>query len=81
VLSSNSADIILGCSRLNGAICMLGMSAYHSQLFDGIDWNKPCALSKAIECSAKLGLRWYVLPRWSSTLTSVPMISDTQGNS
>lgn len=64
VLATGEVDVILGCTVYSGAVQLLGMTTYHSQLFPDIVWNRCDALNNAVERSAKLGLRWYILPRW-----------------
>jgi len=66
VLASGEVDVVLGSTMYSGAVQLLGMTTYHSQLFPDIVWNRCDALDNAVERLAELGLRWYILPRWFS---------------
>ena len=59
-LASARVDIVLGPT--DGASCLVGMTAFHPDLFAGIDWSAPRPLDEIVESAARLGLGWYLLP-------------------
>lgn len=59
-LASGNVDVVLGAT--DGALCLIGMTAFHPELFAGIDWSAPRLLDKIVESAARLSLGWYLLP-------------------
>lgn len=63
ILDAGRAEMVYGPSERDG-LYLLGLTRWHPELFDKIDWEKPQLGSRALREARKLGMRVRVLPQW-----------------
>ena len=60
--SLDSSDLVIGPSQ-DGGYYLIGMSALHPELFQGIDWGSDMVCQQTLEASQINGLKVKLLPR------------------
>jgi rSAM/selenodomain-associated transferase 1 len=62
-LGKKSVDVTIGPCR-DGGYYLIGLKAFHGNLFDGIPWSTTAVFEKTIETIRMLGLKVSILPMW-----------------